>query len=499
MEHLRLVKRARREAPATAKLVEVEASRFLARAFADARRQRIVPRQRRAGRWDRLDGPWPPYYACWDIARSSIAAPFVEALRMGYPDRFGVPMKFPFKDPEQYVTAVLRAAIAQNVVERDRLAVRSPVTQAVIHELHRVASAQGQRFACLWVVSDVDFEPVADSEVGPARLLTRRSGRPEEVVSRLIPEALWSSDQGYPMPGAEHQGLLYASGVGTGHHWDVTQPLNDGIARVLNVLRLATATTGRPYMIWTGEPSSVHVEIPTAIPQPGDFMESHWRRVAVVEPTHLDGLRDLTAMVERLEKNTKKTVPAVIVAVWRYARSFRVSAWQDTVLDLATALEACLGPSQKEEIGLTLRTRAAHLLAHDDSDLAEAIYTDIEDLYTLRSDIIHGRTSLQRDLSSLWKARGYEQVLDTDKQHLLMDRWREIVRRAITARLMLGDDRVGVPLWPLTGRETKVDRFLVRRDARDEWRQRIVDGATAHGLPLLAAPAPPLIDYLHTS
>jgi len=39
------------------------------------------------------------------------------------------------------------------------------------------------------------------------------------------------------------------------------------------------------------------------------------------------------------------------------------------VLELATALEACLGPRNKDqEIGLTLRTRAAHLLAHDDSE-----------------------------------------------------------------------------------------------------------------------------------
>jgi hypothetical protein len=399
-----------------------------------------------------------------------------------------------------YVTALLRAAVAKNVVERDRLAVRSRSTQDVLHELHRVAAADRQRFASLWAVSDVDFEAVADSSIGPATLMARRHGSPEELVSRLLPEALWSGERGYPMPGAKHQGLLYASGTGTGDHWDVTRSLNDGIARFLNVLRLATGSTGRPHMVWTGEPSWIHVELPEANPQPGDFMESYWRRVAVVEPAHLDGLRGLTAMVERLEKNTKKTVPAVIVAVWRYARSFRPAAWQDTVLDLATALEACLGPSQKQnqEIGLTLRTRAAHLLAHDDSDLAEAIYTDVEDLYTLRSEIIHGNTSLRRDLPALWKARDYQHILDTDKQHVLMDRWREIVRRAITARLLLADDLLGAPLWPLTGQETKVDRFLVRRDSLGEWRQRLMDGAAAYGLPLLAQPAPPLIDYLHT-
>ena len=74
---------------------------------------------------------------------------------------------------------------------------------------------------------------------------------------------------------------------------------------------------------------------------------------------------------------------------------------------------------------------------------------------------------------------------------------RDIVRRAIAARLMLGDTRDGLkPLWPLTGGDAKVDRSLVRRDTRDEWRQRIVDTAAAYGLPLLAEAAPPLVDYL---
>jgi hypothetical protein len=42
-----------------------------------------------------------------------------------------------------------------------------------------------------------------------------------------------------------------------------------------------------------------------------------------------------------------------------------------------------------------------------------------------------------------------------------------------------------------------VDRLLVRKDIRDQWRARIVDGAAAYGLPLLGDPAPPLIDYLY--
>lgn len=81
-------------------------------------------------------------------------------------------------------------------------------------------------------------------------------------------------------------------------------------------------------------------------------------------------------------------------------------------------------------------------------------------------------------------------------QQALLDRWRDIVRRAITARLMLADESLGTPLWTLVGDDAAVDRSLVRRDHRDRWRERIVAGATSYGLQLLADPAPPLIDTI---
>jgi hypothetical protein len=169
------------------------------------------------------------------------------------------------------------------------------------------------------------------------------------------------------------------------------------------------------------------------------------------------------------------------------------------VLELATALEACLGPRNKDqEIGLTLRTRAAHLLAHDDFEQAEAIYRDLTDLYNMRSDIIHGNPEWTKSPEKLWADRGYRHIFERDRTHALLDRWRDIVRRAITARLMLGDVTLkDGALWPLTGEEPAVDRLMARKDRRDEWRARIVDGAAAYGLPLLAERAPPLIDYLH--
>lgn len=65
-------------------------------------------------------------------------------------------------------------------------------------------------------------------------------------------------------------------------------------------------------------------------------------------------------MVDRLEfpaaaKKKKGALPAIVIAIRRYSRSHRVPLWQDTMLELATALEACLGPRSKDqEMSLTL-------------------------------------------------------------------------------------------------------------------------------------------------
>ena len=49
----------------------------------------------------------------------------------------------------------------------------------------------------------------------------------------------------------------------------------------------------------------------------------------------------------------------------------------------------------------------------------------------------------------------------------------------------------------MVGNQVPVDRYLVRQDKRDEWCRRLVDEASALGLPLLVEPAPALLDYLY--
>jgi hypothetical protein len=121
---------------------------------------------------------------------------------------------------------------------------------------------------------------------------------------------------------------------------------------------------------------------------------------------------------------------------------------------------------------------------------------DIGDLYDLRSDLIHGNARFRRSPQALCDARGYTRPLPGDRLDALLDRWRDIVRRAIVARLLLADQRCGDALWPLLGNQVAVDRCLVRQDKREEWCQRLADEAGALGLPFLIEPAPPLVDYL---
>jgi hypothetical protein len=274
--------------------------------------------------------------------------------------------------------------------------------------------------------------------------------------------------------------------------------------RFLYALRLGTGATVQMRKVWSGETSMIHVNLPSPR-EPEDSLgsiDSFWRRQITLKPEHLPGLNRLMAVIQAMEPDGRgekpNPIPPVLLAIWRHSRSTRVTAsWQDVVLDLATALEACLGQGVKEEISLCLRTRAAHLLAFDDSVQADDVYTDVEDLYNLRSDVIHGRTKLRWDLQSLWKARGYSHVMPQDSLHVLFDRWREIVRRSITIRLALADDSLGDPLWPLIGQPTKVDKLLIRRDTREQWRERIEAVSASFGLPCLTEPAPLLWDYLH--
>lgn len=499
-DHRRAVAASRRRVPPEVATMRSEASRFLVPALAEARRKGIIPRiprDRSAPFW----GPWPSEWECAQIAESDLGAPLVVALRAAYPARFGIPTKHRYRDPARYAASLLRAVIAGGRAGQAPLRARSPTADLLVGQLHRLASADGQMFCCIWHVDHADFSRVDEATVGAVVLRSDRPGS-DGILPTLLPEGTWALGPDHTWRGAQDAGYLVAQERTPEDHWGVWAALNRRISAVVAAIRLATATTGAVRTVWIGEPSMVHIEAPEAHPQrEREIFEPALRRAATLTAPDLPGLELLAAMVERAErprpvKGAGQGAPSSIsIALGRYARSHTGMAWQDVVLDLATGLEACLGPqTSREEIGLTLRTRAAHLLASEDPAEAAAVYNDVRDLYDLRSDLVHGSPKYRRTPDKLFRDRGIEHALVEYRMHILLDRWRDVLRRAIAARLLLADDAYVDPLWPAFGDDSAVDLALVRADTRAVWSRRIADTAARLGLPALATRSQPLVE-----
>ena len=114
------------------------------------------------------------------------------------------------------------------------------------------------------------------------------------------------------------------------------------------------------------------------------------------------------------------------------------TVFADAVIDLSIGLEATLSGSDTSDVSLRLRTRAADLLAATD-DPGNVIYDDVKALYGLRSGIVHGSvlkpSKLTRLIGSVSSA---ERACNPGEQvALVLDRWRDLLRRAILARARL--------------------------------------------------------------
>lgn len=193
---------------------------------------------------------------------------------------------------------------------------------------------------------------------------------------------------------------------------------------------------------------------------------------------------------------------------WRSASSTVLTKQEDVyedLVDLATALEAILagGETDNEGLALRLRNRAAALLAAD-TDPARAIFGDVGLLYGLRSKLVHGGQIRVNDLKHDLRKLSTMPADAVDQRFGVAlgyggDRMRDLVRRAILARLCLtaapnaeGDADARDPAWPFVG-STPVDPLLsddatlrplareLAREARRARRRRGGGAATRGG------------------
>ena len=180
----------------------------------------------------------------------------------------------------------------------------------------------------------------------------------------------------------------------------------------------------------------------------------------------------------------------------KYLRSYEAGHWYEHLADLTTALEATLSGTDKVDVTLRIRTRAAALLATEE-DPAERIFDDLGELYDLRSTVVHGGALKEKDLrKKIAKLipQPPEHAFDRTNLDLSVDRLRDLVRRSLVARMCLaaGDS----PRWLLTEPPPRVDSILSEDRNRQAWRRHWQEQLEAVGAEEAGRPATKAVAWI---
>lgn len=221
--------------------------------------------------------------------------------------------------------------------------------------------------------------------------------------------------------------------------------------RFVCLLRLLTGTTARPQFEVRGSAKlagPIHAQVDT-FGSGGITLTPFVRRTATLDASFDAPIRALGDLLQGAQvKREQMATTSLDVAIGRYTRSYQTDGL-DSIVDLATALEAILIDEADGTEGITarLRNRAAALLATVDDPPAN-VFNDVSAFYSLRSTLVHGGNLRERTLRT--KVLGITTITATDMFGIAaaeaVDRMRDLVRRAILARLCLAGGNE--PLWP---------------------------------------------------
>lgn len=438
------------------------------------------------------ESPWIDEIRVSSILGPNFGAALEQAIEAELPGRGTLASILPW--PEMYPMALLRAVVAEaTVMDRRPSAVD---VDGKVDEMLAHLAREGNVTRTIWLLTDLDVERVAGVTIHHVRLQPVR-GLAESISMEMKEAAAEIRRLFVPLGSREPRALAIVDGIGRQRDWELQQESEPHLGHALTALRLVTAATIVRSVEMRGQPGWVHTHPPfaeVADRGPG----THWRRVGVVEPADIPGVEALARVVCDLEARPSKKVPSIILALHRFNRVHRVSSWQDLVVDLSIGLEAALSSAdRREDLTLALKSRAAHLLASRD-DRAADIFADLGDLMTIRGKVVHGVVVEESDWAKVFTRRGIDQSFAWDRLEVAIDRWRDLLRRAILARLMLGETGGPGPApWPLRGGGVSVDGVLVDAAGRREWRRQARSRAADFDIARACRRSPSLRDLLH--
>jgi hypothetical protein len=418
-----------------------------------------------------------------------------------FPERFSDEVALMQREfAASYIFNFLEGAVAHGT-PRGEFDSSSTASAEAIDELVKALESETCEVACCRVVSHITTagDPV---EVAGVTVVPEHHGVRdfERLIGEWIPAGGSVFNRDPPFSHNPPNAMLVISDRGPNKDvYDVPPRLGNKLERFLLHARLLTGTTAQTFYEVAGPTSLVAPMSPYLSVAPANLDAQVCRvlRLDGSESPRFDAIARLVDEAAITREGMATT--SFDTALRKFHASFLAGDPYDRVVDLATALEAALVSSKKDAEGLSLRlrSRAAALLSTD-SDPAQAIFNDITQLYDLRSRLVHGGELTQKDLRKM--VRSISTVPEDRVESMFaialgfaLDRLRDLVRRAILARIGLaaGDD----PLWPLRG-DTPVERHLADDDTRRAWRQRWRQVLEDAGIGDAVSPQQPPVDYL---
>jgi Apea-like HEPN len=471
----------------------------LARAFLDAAmarlaEERVLPASAyrpwiRAG----VDYPGPV------VLELPEARVLEEAIEVAMPERFKrLGPRVDTHSPHQYLFGLLESTVAELTIADEPYAAASSAAKRQVREFEALMTAEECAGSVVVFVSGIRLT-APSLPIG--RLEARRVDTLLDEVLREIPEVaddldelLWSS-HGLPW----EAGRLVFRGdwdPTVGHTPFETVSVTSEIDALIAATRLLTNATvvKNGTVIGQSQPLPVH--------RGAREIEANHDHLIAWRPFQLSAetLGPLLAMKRWLSTTLGRDKPrahVMSVAAGRFHAALDRQFWDEQLLELAIGLEAALlGGDKDGEITYRLRTRAAALLTTD-AESPERVFDEIGALYEMRSSLVHGAPIGDRDrrhlLTAMQSSRASE--LMGERFAVIVDRARDLLRRAIIARLCLSEGER--PLWPWSAPPRfSVDRALLNPSTAQEWRAFVRARAAELGFPQAFDPAAPVSGLL---
>jgi len=477
--------------------IRLLANSFLQQAWKDLRIEHVVPASR-----------FRPYlhvgtdYEGQPLMGMSSFTALKAALLAHFPNRFEEPLKANKPEfPNHYIFRLLEAYIAHSAKLGDD-AEGAAIASTVVNEFLAALTADEYTLVAARLVSHVTTATMEPIEIDGLVVQPLRQPSyddpPIAAISKLIPDARRAFKDGPPFGYDPPTSIMIAQETSKEASKSVAARLTHRIERFLLLTRLIHGATVQSHWQITG-PTTL---ISEASIDGNGFVKSSLafqfvQRIATISADDTAGYSALDNLLDNAEiAREKMFTTSFDMALNRFTRTYTSGDLLDAFVDLATTMEAIFvsGGSSNEDVGLRLRTRAAALLATNE-DSGRKIFDDVRRLYNIRSKLVHGGSLAMKDLDKDLKnlVPNYSGVASAVALSFAVDRFRDLARRAILARLALASGET--PLWPWAG-DTQVDAELADDQARQHWRNSWTTQLSALGLSNSVGKAEPAVDVL---